>query len=154
MRKFLLIGLMSGLAACSGGSASVSSLNPFTWGSGRSGTEIAPRGGYDVASRDLRPFVDQVTRLSVERTPNGLIITATGVPPTQGWYFAELVPVPTEDASTAAYQFKVTQPLGTTGVGPVRSRQITAGAFLTNLEAAGIRTITVQAARNSQSVRR
>ncbi len=146
-----MIGLMLSLAGCSGGSSWVSNLNPFNWGRSSGPTELTSSTGR---VQDGRPFVDQISSLSVERTPNGLIITATGVPPTQGWHFAELVLVRDDNPSEAIYEFKVVPPPTGTAVGPVRSREITAGAFLSNQEAATVRTITVSAARNSQSVRR
>lgn len=160
MRIFLIFGLVLSLGACSGGGSGsgISSLNPFNWfGGGARRAEqrasLQPGGGF-ANPADPRPLVDQVTRVTAERTTGGLIVTATGVPSTQGWYEAELVRVPTEDASEAVFQFHAWPPLRATRVGPDRSREIVAGQFLTQGEAAGIRVIRIIGARNNATMQR
>lgn len=156
-----MIGLVLSLAGCSGGGSGgsgISSLNPFNWfGGGARRAEqrssLQPSGGF-VNPADPRPLVDQVTRVTAERTTGGLIVTATALPSSQGWYEAELVRVPTEDASEAVYEFHAWPPLRQTRVGPVRSREIVAGDFLTANEAAGIRVIRIIGARNNATMRR
>lgn len=153
-----MIGLVLSLTACSGGSfGSGGRLNPLNWFGGNSGAErrasLEPRRGY-AATREYRPLVDQITDLTVERTPTGVIITATALPPTQGWFNAELVRVQQDSTDEAVFEFRVEPPLGTKPVGPARSREITAGAFLSDQDVAGLGTIRVIGARNTQSARR
>jgi hypothetical protein len=150
VRILIMFGLLLSLAACSGdGVGSASGLNPFNWYNGGTPETLTPKGGYVTAANDYRPLADQLTDLSVERTASGLVITATALMPTQGWYFAELLRVNEDNATEAIYEFHVLDPYGTTRVSTPRSREITAGAFLSTDEAAGIRTIRVIAARNS-----
>ena len=51
---------------------------------------------------DPRPLIGEVTALVAEPTPGGVIIRATGLPPTQGFWDAVLLPdspelIPDED---------------------------------------------------------
>ena len=96
-----------------------------------------------------RPLAFQVTDLSVERSAVGIIITAIGVMPTQGWYEGTLVRVEKDNTSEAIYEFHATKPLGSPPIGTVRSREIIAGSFLSSDEAAGLRNIRVVSASNS-----
>ena len=159
MRIFLVIGLVLSVSACSGGSSgSASSFNPFNWFDGNSRADerrssLEPRRGYG-AEQDYRQLADQVTDLVVERSPVGIIITATALMPTQGWFNAKLVRVEEENAEEAIFAFRVEAPIGAKPVGPARSREITAGAFLSNQDAAGLRNIRVVGARNSLTARR
>ena len=159
VRKLLMIGLVLSLAGCSGGgSAWGGRLNPFNWFGGGSSvderrTALTPRGGYG-AEAEYRQLADQITELSVERGAVGIIVAATALMPTQGWFNAELVRIDTEDENEAVFEFRVEGPLAAKAVGPARSREITAGAFLTTQDAAGLRTIRVVGARNTRSVRR
>jgi len=154
-----MIGLVLSLTACSGGSSgSASRLNPFNWfGGGNSSAErrssLEPRRGY-AADPEYRQLADQITDLSVERSTVGVIIRATALMPTQGWFNAELVPVSSEDADLAIFEFRVEAPYGTQPIGPARSREITAGAFLSNRDSAELRNIRVIGARNSRTERR
>ena len=155
MRNILIIGLMLTLTACSGGG---SRLNPFNWFGGGSNagsrqSSLEPRRGYG-ADAEYRQLADQITALSVEPASAGIIISATAVMPTQGWYNADLVRVASDDAAEAVFEFRVEGPLSAKAVGPARSREITAAAFLTTQDAVGLRNIRVVGARNTRSARR
>lgn len=155
-----MMALVLALSSCSGGGSGWGGrLNPLNWFDGGSfsaderQSALAPRGGYR-SETEYRQLADQLTALSVERGSVGTIVTATALMPKQGWFNAELVPVDGEDPTEAVYEFRVEGPLSATAVGPARSREITAGAFLSTRDAATIRTIRVIGARNSRTARR
>lgn len=150
--KPLLAALAVTLTISACGRVADSRLNPFNWfGRDRSETvEVAP----EAATRDGRQFVAQVTELAVDPTPGGAIVRAVGVPPTQGFWDAELVRVQTQDPSQVVYEFRVVPPLQRRAVGTVGSREIIAGASLSNIALQGVRSITVVGQSNRRSVRR
>ncbi|MBW6494019.1 MAG: hypothetical protein K0B16_05605 [Burkholderiaceae bacterium] len=148
------------LAGCGGFGSS--RLNPLNW-FGKSRADVAtlaPEGGYGVSASDRRVLVDQVTSLEIRRTPEGAIISAAGLPRTQGWWDAELVaennglPV----GGTMTYRFVVGEPVPGTAVASrvltPQSREVTAGAFLSNIALQDVRRIVVTGAGNSMSVSR
>ena len=162
MRIFLITGLVLTLAACSGGGSfgsggSASGLNPFNWfGGGQRAARrnsLEPRRGYN-STPEYRQLADQITDLSVERSSVGTVITATALMPTQGWFNAELVRIEEANEDEVIFEFRVEAPLSAKAVGPARSREITAGGFLSVQDLAGRRTIRVIGARNNRSARR
>lgn len=148
MRRAVLTGLAATLvlSACGG-----SRLNPFNWfrRSERTAT-VAPA---PDAPADPRALVDQVTDLVVEPLTGGVVVRATGLPPTQGFWDAELVARPVEDG-VLVYDFRVSPPAPGAAVSTVQSREITVGAYLSDIKLAGITQITVQGARSARTTRR
>ena len=152
----LLIGALT-LGAC--GRVAESRLNPFNW-FGRSepvaATTLAPAGGYAELPQDGRLTVAQVTALEITRTPGGALLVARGLPPTQGWWDAELVALdggePAEGVLTFA--FRVAEPPEARRVSTPQSRELTAGVFLTDQTLEGVRRIVVQGSGNSRAVTR
>lgn len=150
----LLIGALA-LSAC--GRIAESRLNPFNW-FGRS--EVVPVAAAapspDAVPEDGRLTVTEVTDLEVTRTPGGALLVARGLPPTQGWWDAELVAlndgVPVEGVLT--YVFRVAQPPVAQRVSTPQSRELTAGVFLSDQALAGVRRIVVQGSANSRAVNR
>jgi hypothetical protein len=136
------------LGACStiGGSR----LNPFNWFGGSEEVAVA---APQERPADPRLLIAQVTDMQLERMPGGVIIRATGLPPTQGFWQAELVARPVEDG-TIIYDFRVFPPIGGTAISTPQSREITAAAFLSNIKLNDIRQITVQGEANARSSRR
>lgn len=159
VRLIASFGLIVTLASCSTGPESVSLLRPSTWfGGNNTATEpvvpttLAPRDGYQRIYDD-RPLVAQVTQVTSERTPGGLIVTATGLPPTQGYAYADLLrAAPTGRELTLEYRIR--PPKDQQNVGTVASRQVVTGTFLTNDELAGYSIIRVRAATNSRTTSR
>lgn len=153
-------GSIVGLSAC--GRVRESRLNPLNW-FGRSQEEeptLAPREGYDP-NTDPRPVVQQVTALQVDRVPGGALVTATGLPPTQGHWSAGLVAEatgasgrPLRDGSTLAFEFRLLPPQSPQPSGPAQSRELTATVYLTDQDMQGVRTITVKGLTNQRSARR
>lgn len=163
-RRGALLGLgtvtLVGLGAC--GRVRDSRLNPFNW-FGQSRSEeptLAPAEGYQ-ANVDTRPVVDQVTALQVDRVPGGALVTATGLPQTQGHWAAALIAEatgpsgrPLRDGATLGFEFRVAPPETPTRSGPPQSRELTATVYLTDQDLTGVRTITVKGLRNQRSARR
>ncbi|MCF2872686.1 hypothetical protein L0664_16570 [Octadecabacter sp. G9-8] len=137
---------------------SESRLNPFNW-FGNS-TEVAQsdpaeRRPLVPASRttqivDTRPMVQSITALSVDRTPSGAIVRATGTAPTQGYFNAELVETGTSNG-VLVLEFRAQAPTGFQAQGTPRSREINAGYVIDAATLADIRTVRVQAATNART---
>ena len=136
-------------------SACASRFNPLNWfGRDRSEAvtvETAPGGIIDP-----RPLVSQITELHVDRAPGGVIIYTVGIPPTQGYWEPALLiennGFPVE--GVLGFQLRASGPLSSWPQGTERSRQITAGLYLTDQQLAGVRTISVRGAQNLRTVRR
>lgn len=134
-----------------------SRLNPLNWfGRSSAGPDtLTPKGGY--AADDNRALVAQVLSMTVEQTPSGAIVTATGLPPTQGWWDAELVAEnggrPDENG-VLSYRFVVAEPATTQPVSTQPSREVTAAAAISAVKLSGVREIVVLGAGNSRVSRR
>lgn len=141
------------LGACGG--FQLSSLNPFGWFSASSEESIVPEGGWATV-QDNRPLVDQVTEMAVEAFPGGAIVRATGLPRTQGWWDAELVPEndfrPVDGVLT--FRFVVAAPRTAAREGTPMSREVTAGIYVSDFKLRDVRQITVIGERNARSSRR
>ncbi|TCO69018.1 hypothetical protein [Rhodovulum euryhalinum] len=150
MRAPLLVILSVALTL--GGCSTVreSRLNPFNWFGGSTVEVVAVAPGQ--AAADPRPLADLVVEMSVERTPGGAIIQATGRPPRQGFWMADLVrdPATPDKAGVIVYDFRVAPPDQPTRAGTEPSREVTAGAFLSTQDLEGVRAIVVRGARNQQ----
>jgi hypothetical protein len=95
MNKPLIAALCASLALGACSTISQSRLNPFNWFGGSEET-VVQRSPLDKPA-DRRLLVHQVTEMKLEKMPGGVIIRATGLPPTQGFWDAELVARPAED---------------------------------------------------------
>jgi len=143
------------LAGCGG------SFNPFgLFGGGQAAEATVRVAEVPEAQADPRPLVAEVARLSVDRVPGGVLVTAVGLPPTQGWFAADLAPErvgiddrPLAEGGTLALRFVAAPPPAPRPVGASASREITAGLFLPAASLEGVRTITVRGARTSRSAR-
>ena len=139
-----------------------SRLNPLNW-FGRSRSEeptLAPSGGY-IDEVDQRAVIQSVASMRVDRIPGGAIVTATGLPPTQGFWNADLVPTslgaddrPVRDGSTITFDFRIVAPEQSTRQGPAQSRELTAAYSLTDQDLVGVRSIVVRGQSNQRSARR
>lgn len=148
-QPILTVALCGLLAGCS------SNLNPFNWFGGGDEAEvvIAP----DGLPVDPRPLIDQVTAAVVERAPGGVILRATGLPPTLGYWNADLVPVDIDlrpdENGVLALDFRALPPAAPQPAGAPAAREIVAGYFLTTQTLRGVRTISVRGERNTREVR-
>ena len=142
------------LAGC--GTVRESRLNPFNWfGGSQEQVGLAP--GDVVERLDNRPLIDQVTSLRIERVQGGAIVHAVGLPVTQGFWEADLVPENrgrVDENGALILQFKAFPAVQPTRQGTQASREVVAGTFLSDQALAPVRQIVVRGQRNSQSSRR
>lgn len=137
-----------------------SRYNPSNWGwfgGSRSEPSLAPRNGYP-SDIDPRPLVSQVVSMSVDQVPGGAVVTAVGLPPTQGWWAADLVSTYVTEAGQTApkdgviqLEFRVVPPVSARGSVNKASRELTAGTFLSEQTLRGVRQIRVIGANNQRS---
>lgn len=143
------------LATALGGCARVteSRFNPFNWfGSAEPETATAVPASVET---DPRPRVAQVTSLTIEPTPTGAIVRATGLPPTQGWYAAVLVPETEAPVNgEMVYVFRAVPPLDPLRVSTAQSRELSAARVLSQQELAATRTVRVIGETNALVTRR
>lgn len=104
---------------------------------------------------DPRPRMPRVVGIGLDPTPSGVILTARGLPPQQGWWDAALVPVPAAraPAGTRAFVFKAVPAPTPRRVGPERAREVVAAATLSRGDLAGVSQVIVVGAANQLSVR-
>lgn len=145
-----MLALCITVSAC--GRIADSRFNPFNW-FGRDRAEQTTVTD-EAFLRDPRPFVTQVLSLQVDPTPEGAIIRTRGLPPTQGYYDAELVEIDRDDPTTLVYEFRVTPPPFRERVGTQQSREIIVGQAVSNRRLATVRTITIIGQSNRRAVRR
>lgn len=139
--------LILSLAGC--GAIRDSRANPLNW-FGRSSD--APTRAV-VAANDPRPLVT-VTELRIAPSAGGAIIEARGLPPVQGWWGADLVPVESGEAGTLAYEFRAVPAPAARRVGPPQGRELVVAAFASDARLAGVRTIRVDGAGGARVARR
>ncbi|RME15048.1 MAG: hypothetical protein D6801_08085 [Alphaproteobacteria bacterium] len=153
-RILAALALVLGLAACSNGI----NLNPLNWFS-KPGQEdwvaIEPADGWGD-TQDRRLLVDQVTRLTAERTTAGIIVHATGLPPRLGYWDATLEPLNDgkPENGVLTYEFRIATPRWATPPGTPYARTVHVAEFISNARLRDIRAIRVVGARNSRSLRR
>lgn len=150
----ILVGvlILSTVVGCA--RVSESRLNPMNWFGKSEKAEVVVNTAA-VAS-DPRPLMSQVTGLRVEPVSGGAIIRATGLPPSQGYYDGELLPLFDGEPQDGvlSYEFRANEPIERTRVGPTASREIIVGRYISEQSLAGIRQIRVSGASNALSVRR
>lgn len=148
-RRHLVLGLAVALAGCGG--FRQSRLNPFNWfrKSEPRETIVLPD-----AKEDGRSLVDTVLSLSVEPIPGGAIVRARGQTPTQGYWQAELVPLPLSEDGTQVYEFRIFPPPTKADVNTPQSRQVDAAIYISDVKLESVREIVVQGATNARASRR
>jgi hypothetical protein len=152
MRLSLTLALTAVMVLTSCGAIRESRLNPLNW---FGGSREAQADEFGVPAKiEARPLVDQVVSMSIEQTPYGAIVRATGLSPTQGHYDAELVARPLDENGVLVYDFRLMPPPGPTPVGAQRTREVTVAAHLSKIKLESIREIVVQGAQNARSSRR
>lgn len=147
-----------GVAGCA--QIANSPINPLNWFGGSGGTVAADPADPSAvvalpaltpqdsgaAVLDLRVPVERVTALRVDRTPDGLIVTADGAAAAPGYFNAGLVPTAVE-GGRLILEFRAEAP----GVPQGGQTGITAGFIIDNDLAAGIGGVTVLARQNRLS---
>ncbi|MGH1355396.1 MAG: hypothetical protein ACRBBS_09995 [Thalassovita sp.] len=167
MRKSLLTLTVAALVLSGCGN---SRLNPFNWfgrgqpvpvATGAQTNPLIPLGRNGRPVKEEAPYlgslIAQVTEVRVERVPGGAVVRATGIGHFQQSFDVQLTS-PTDGQAvngTLTYQFRAyVPPAGDRVAGPASSRQITAAAYLTENELAGVRKIRIEAAGNALESRR
>lgn len=151
--RSIAVFLLSAVVLTGCAAVSESGLNPLNWFGDAESTETTAAPVEE--NLDPRPLVDQITSLTIEPTPAGAIIRATGLPPTQGWHSAELLA--TGDGPVGGvlqYRLHAIAPDAQTAVSTAQSRELRVAVALTDAELSQIRVIQVIGAGNIQSVRR
>lgn len=152
MRISLTLALTAVMVLTSCGGIRESRLNPLNW---FGGSREAQADEFGVPAKiEARPLVDQVVSMSIEQTPYGAIVRATGLSPSQGYYDAELVARPLDENGVLVYDFRMMPPPGPTPAGAPRTREVTVAAHLSKIKLASISEIVVQGAQNARSSRR
>lgn len=150
--RALILGLClaMGLTACA--RVADSRLNPFNWfGGSESEATAAPA----LEEADPRPRIAQVTSLTIEPTPTGAIVRATGLPPTQGWFGAALVPETDAPVNgEMVYVFRAVPPRERQPVSTIRSRELSVARSLSAQDVAATRLVRVIGAQNALVSRR
>jgi hypothetical protein len=153
------------LSAC--GAIRESRFNPFNW-FGRSEASRVQEAQRFERPADPRALVDQVTAMTVEQVPGGAIVRATGLPPTQGFWDAELVKVDQVietrgsdgtvtrviDRSVLVYDFRIAPPPYAARQGTPPSREVEVATFVTSNALAEVSRIVVRGARTERTSRR
>ncbi len=133
------------LAGCAGGSAA--KLNPFNWF--KQGEKTVKTFNIE-APADPRPLIAEVVSMRFEQVPTGVLVTAVGRGDTQGVWAADLVALPAEEGELVL-EFRampIEAPAGT-----ARSREVTAGVFISRAKLFGVGRILVEGARNAVTAR-
>ncbi len=146
-RLFIAVLTLTALTACGGFGGK---LNPLNWFKRSAPTEVIT---LDEPV-DSRPLVEDVLSMAVESYPGGAIIRAKGLPPSQGWWDAELVAQPVDENGVLVLEFHVFPPIAAADVINQQSREISVAYNLSNIKLEGISQIVVQGAKNARSSRR
>jgi hypothetical protein len=153
MKKPLIGAICATMLLASCGAVSNSRLNPFNWFGNSPEGAVVVVSGETGEIVDQRPLVATVTEMAIEQMPGGVIIRATGLPPTQGHWDAELVARPVEDG-VLVYDFRLVPPPSPASVSTPQSREVIVASFLSTIKLEGVRQITVQGASNARTSRR
>lgn len=148
-RPTLALSALLALAACSNWSES--NVNPSNWFDGRQADALVP-----VATElpgDPRPFVEEVLSMQIESYPGGVIVRATGLPPTQGYWDAELVPQVPDEKGRLVLEFHVQTPTLAYPANTRQSREITVAYTISTIKLEGVTSIEVRGRSNSKSSR-
>ena len=144
-----LVALTLILAGCGG--LRDSKVNPFNW---FKRSEETQKLALPARPADTRALVGTVLSMQVEEVPGGAIVRATGLPPTQGWWDAELVALPVDENGRLVLEFRIFSPVDKVAVGNQRSREVVVAQYLSNIKLDLVREIIVQGDTNARSARR
>ena len=130
-----------------------SKFNPFNWFKRSTNETVQVSPGQVL---DTRGLVDQVTSLQIEQTNGGAIIHAVGLPPSQGYWDAELVAENDEKPvkGVLTYRFRIEKPYEFKRASTPTSREVVVGHFVSNIKLQGVTSIRVLGTKNARSSRR
>ncbi|EEB83294.1 hypothetical protein [Roseobacter sp. GAI101] len=172
MRKTFSALLVSTLVLTGCATVRDSRVNPFNWfGTAQSEPRaqtaantnpLIPQSAGLFASARAKTEVylgqpmDQVTNLTVEKTPGGAVIRATGLAARQGIYKVQLTPANEDELpvdGVLTYRLEGIQPVNTS-VGTQPTREVIAARAVTDQMLAGVRMIRIEGQRNALTSRR
>lgn len=132
-----------------------SKFNPFNWFK-RSSNETLTQQVAPGQVLDTRGLVAQVTTLKIEKTNGGAIIHAVGLPPSQGYWDAELVAVNDEKPvkGVLTYRFRIEKPYEFKRASTPTSREVVVGHFVSDSKLQGVSSIRVLGTHNARTSRR
>ena len=136
-----------------------SRINPINWFGRRQAqpTSLLPDDAAQQVA-DNRILVDDVIALRIDRTPEGALISGVGLPPTQGFWDAELVATTRDERpdenGVLVYDFRIARPFELNRVGTQPAREVSVGHFISNARLERVRTIVVRGQRTQRSLRR
>jgi hypothetical protein len=144
MKRVLILGSVLGLtlAGCGKGN-----LNPLHWFKARKGAEVQ---AY-APPVDPRGLIEKVISLQIDPARTGVLVRATGLPPTQGFWDAALVAQPSDGSGHLVFEFRIFPPTVPNAAGTKSSREITAVASVTKFQLDGVTSIEVKGAQNAMS---
>lgn len=149
---FAALSIVLLLSAC--GSGDRTWYNPFGWFGGSDEADVTLLDATMGTDKDERPLVAQVLTMSVDRMPGGAIIRATGLPPTQGYWAADLIQEDTVEDGRLTFRFVIIPPLDAAPVSTQPSREVVVATSVTDRDLEGIREIVVLGQNNARSTRR
>ncbi len=153
MVKTLTLALAVAVLVTGCGRVAESRFNPFNWFGRDEPVQTAAPGS--LVERDPRPLVTEVSSVTIERTPEGAILRAVGLPPTQGYWDPALLYDETRSSpGRLVYQFRLAQPETRQRTATEASREVTTALFLSGQTLAGVREIQVLGVSGSRAVRR
>ncbi len=128
-----------------------SSLNPFNWFGDEEEVETVEDITVTTRSTDRRPLMPVVSSVILEDTPGGVIVRATGLPPTQGWFEADLVSNTRGEPVNGilTYEFRAIPPAEQQAVSTIQSREVIVGRFVSDIRLAQTREIRVVGETNT-----
>ena len=153
LRDIALVLMISiSLSACG---FSESSYNPVNWFGDDAAEPETVENVALVQSSDPRPLIPEISSLVLEETPGGVIVRATGLPPTQGWFGADLVSMNEGEPENGVltYEFRAIPPRGDAIASTVQSREVIAARYVDELRLRDIREIRVVGETNTRSAR-
>ncbi|MBE3637832.1 hypothetical protein [Mangrovicoccus algicola] len=116
---------------------------------------LEPKGGYPNPTADGRELIPVVEEMSIEPTPGGVIVTATGRTLPGYWDVALVAPAgPRAVETEIRLEFRVRPPVNPVPAGAQPVHRVSVGRFISNAELAGVSSIAVSGATNSRSSRR
>ena len=101
-----------------------------------------------------RELVAHVSAVRADINPDGVILIATGLPESQGYWDARLVSLNDEvpEDGMLSYEFVVSEPAESIGIGSPESREIVVGRYISNRKLKGVSRIRVVSASNVRSL--
>ncbi|MEL6519792.1 MAG: hypothetical protein AAFQ66_02445 [Pseudomonadota bacterium] len=159
MSRSLLAGLAVLMLVTGCAAVRESRFNPFNWfGQSESQpTTLLPEDAALVTS-DRRGLVADVIGLRIDPTPEGAVIAAVGLPPTQGFWDGELVPLDSDEVpdenGVLVYDFRIERPWEPQQANRPASREVVVGHFISSRRLERVRTILVRGQRTQRRISR